>query len=361
MFKNIFKNKNVIITGHTGFKGSWLTVWLLMLGANVTGISLEPKKVSHFNLLNIKKNLRNNYYVDIRNVKKLEKIFIQTKPDFVFHLAAQAIVKKSYQDPRLTWETNVIGTLNVIEAIKKTNRTCVAIMITSDKCYYNKEILRGYREDDELGGKDPYSASKASAEHVIHSYYKSYFETKSKIKLCSVRAGNVIGGGDWSDDRIIPDCIKSWIKKEEVLIKNPYSTRPWQHVLEPLSGYLNLASMMKNKKILNGEKFNFGPNQNQNKTVLDLVKKMSQYFSESEWVIKKNNASIKESNLLKLNCIKAKNLLHWEPTLNFHDTAKFTSEWYKAYQSKKNIYQITSQQIKDYYVRAKRKKLKWTK
>lgn len=361
MFKNIFKNKSVIITGHTGFKGSWLAVWLLMLGANVTGISLKPKKISHFNSLNIKKNLRDNYYIDIRNSKKLEKIFIRTKPDFVFHLAAQAIVKQSIQDPRLTWETNVIGTLNVIEAIKKTNRSCIAIMITSDKCYYNKEISRGYKEDDELGGKDPYSASKASAEHVIHSYYETYFETKSKIKLCSVRAGNVIGGGDWSDNRIIPDCIKSWIRKEEVLIKNPDSTRPWQHVLEPLSGYLHLASMMKNKKILNGEKFNFGPNQNQNKTVLDLVKKISKYFLESEWAIEKNKTSFKESNLLKLNCNKAKKLLHWESTLNFQDTAKFTSEWYRAYQSNKNIYQITSKQIKDYYIRAKRKKLKWTK
>ena len=362
MFGNIFNNKKIIITGHTGFKGSWLAFWLILLGANVIGIALKPKLLSHFNLLNLKKKLKKNYFIDIRDNKKLKNIIINEKPDFLFHLAAQAIVKTSYDDARNTWETNVIGTLNILEGLKKINNKCSAIIITSDKCYYNKELKRGYKEIDELGGKDPYSASKASAEHLIHSYIESFFQSsKNKVRIASVRAGNVIGGGDWSNSRIVPDCLKSWMSHEKVNISNPNSTRPWQHVLEPLGGYLYLAKKMYTQKKLHGESFNFGPRASQNKTVLELVNKLSQYFDFAEWSNNKVNNKIKESNLLKLNCKKANKILGWYPVLNFNETAKYTSEWYNFYKKKKNVNQITHRQILDYYNQAIKKKLLWIK
>ena len=360
MLGNIFNNKNIIITGHTGFKGSWLTAWLISLGANVIGISLPPKPLSHFNLLKIEKKMRKNFYEDIRDSKKLGKIFLKEKPDFVFHLAAQAIVKKSYDDPKTTWETNVIGTLNILECLRKVEKKCTAIIITSDKCYYNKELSRGYKETDELGGKDPYSASKASAEHLIHSYINSFFSSHNKkVSIASVRAGNVIGGGDWAENRIVPDCMKSWMNKKKVNILNPHSTRPWQHVLEPLSGYLYLAKIMHLKNKFHGESFNFGPNSSQNKTVLELVSELSKSSDFAKWSNNKVSVKIKESNLLKLNCTKAKLLLGWQPVLSFKETAVYTSEWYNYYRQKKNINKITHHQIANYYKNASSRNHLW--
>tara|TARA_B100001057_G_scaffold458014_1_gene506830 strand:- start:868 stop:1956 length:1089 start_codon:yes stop_codon:yes gene_type:complete len=362
MFGNIFYNKNIIVTGHTGFKGSWLTAWLLLLGANVIGVSLKPKTLSHFNLLNIKKNLKKNYYIDIRDYNKFEKIIINEKPDFVFHLAAQAIVKTSYDSPKITWETNVIGTLNVLESLRKIKKNCIAILITSDKCYYNKELFRGYKETDELGGKDPYSASKASAEYLIHSYVESFFKSnKNHIQIASVRAGNVIGGGDWSENRIVPDCIKSWLKGKKVNILNPKSTRPWQHVLEPLGGYLYLAKKMYLEKGLHGESFNFGPNPKQNKNVIELVSELSLFFESSKWSSVKSNNKIKESNLLKLNCNKAKKILGWQPVLSFSQTVKYTSTWYDLFKKKHDINYVTHNQIHEYYECAINKGKFWIK
>ncbi len=362
MFRNSFNNKKILITGHTGFKGSWLTKWMLKLGAKVCGVSLKPQKLSNFLLLNLKDKVENNY-VDIRKSDEFEKIILKFKPDFVFHLAAQAIVKTSFDDPKLTWETNVIGTMNLLEGLRKLHNKCCAIIITSDKCYYNQEWIWGYKETDILGGKDPYSASKASAENVIYSYINSFFNhPQNKIRIVSARAGNVIGGGDWSEDRIVPDCMRSWIKNKKVLIKNPLSTRPWQHVLEPLGGYIHLAQLLHKNKNLHGESFNFGPPLSQNKTVLDIVKEFSKHFDNSEWAIPKTKSKkFFESNLLKLNCEKAFQYLKWRPVLDFSDLVLFTSEWYQSYIDKKDLENLTDLQIEKYFSKAVNKGNLWIK
>ena len=260
-----FKNKKVIITGHTGFKGSWLTLWLKLLGAKIIGISLDvPTKPSHYDKLNLGKKII-NIKLDIRNLKKLEKIFKKYQPDYVFHLAAQSLVKKSYTDPIETFTTNTIGTMNVLESLKKINKKFAAVIITSDKSYKNLEIKRGYHEKDLLGGKDPYSASKGAAEIIIQSFVNSYFKKNKSKNIAVARAGNVIGGGDWSENRLIPDCIKSWSVNKKAMIRNPKSTRPWQHVLEAIRGYLTLAICLYKDHKLHGEPFNFGPKHSQNK------------------------------------------------------------------------------------------------
>jgi CDP-glucose 4,6-dehydratase len=241
LIKN-FKNKKVLITGHTGFKGSWLAMWLNILGARVVGISNNfPSSPNHYKLLNLdKKVLSKN--LDIRNLQALKKFIKKYQPDFVFHLAAQSIVKVAYDNPIQTWSTNTIGTINILESLRQLKKKCAAVIITSDKCYENLEIKRGYRENDRLGGKDPYSASKASADIAIRSYINSFFyHKKNKVFIATARAGNVIGGGDWSTNRLIPDCIRSWSQRKKVLIRNPNSTRPWQNVLEAIYGYITLA------------------------------------------------------------------------------------------------------------------------
>ena len=248
IYKNYFRNKKIIVTGHTGFKGSWLTLCLNLLGAKVLGISKDyPTSPSHFKDLNIKKNIQNKIF-DITNLKKTKKIFKEFQPDYVFHLAAQAIVSKSFRDPISTFNTNTIGTLNVLESLREVKK-CKAVIITSDKSYKNLEIKRGYSENDIIGGNDPYSGSKGAAELIINSYIKSFFINKKRIKIAIARAGNVIGGGDWSTDRIIPDCVKSWYKNKKITIRSPKSTRPWQHVLDAIRGYLILAIKLDDKKI----------------------------------------------------------------------------------------------------------------
>ena len=303
MILNNFKNKTVVVTGHTGFKGSWLSQWLVLLGAKVIGISNSiPSKPSHFKLINLKKNIVNEQ-IDIINLKELKKIFINYKPDYVFHLAGQALVKNSFTDPVNTWQTNTIGTLNILESLKKLKKKCIVILITSDKSYKNLEIKRGYRESDILGGHDPYSASKAGAELVIQSHIKSFFpKEKTKTLICVARAGNVIGGGDWSNYRLIPDCIKSWTVNKKVVLRSPNSTRPWQHVLEAIWGYLLLASKMKKEKKLHGEVFNFGPINTNNYSVLQVVKTMKKNWEKVSWKIPKSKKkSFYESSLLKIN------------------------------------------------------------
>ncbi len=362
IFNNCFKNKNVIVTGHTGFKGSWLSLWLKTLGANVRGISLDPiTHPSHYKVINLTKKI-NDRRCNILNKKKLEKEIISFKPHFIFHLAAQSLVNKSLKFPHTTWETNVIGTINILECLRKIEHKCVGVIITSDKCYENKEILRGYKEDDELGGVDPYSASKGSAELAIRSYIKSYFSSKkSKVRIAIGRAGNVIGGGDWSEDRILPDCIKSWSKNKKVVLRNPESTRPWQHVLEPLSGYLILAKNLNQNTSLHGEAFNFGPRENVSRTVIQLVKEMSIYWKNVQWDIKPNKKLI-ESKLLKLNCKKSKKILGWESNLNFQQTIRFTAEWYKNYyKDKVNAEKISKMQIMEFTKLARANSLNWAK
>ena len=347
----IFKNKKIIITGHTGFKGSWLSLWLKILGAKIIGLSINvPSKPSHFTAIKLQNKIIHKK-IDIRNLKFLKKIFKKYQPDYVFHLAAQSIVKKSYSDPIYTWETNTIGTLNVLESLKEVKKKCIAVLITSDKSYKNLEIKRGYNENDILGGKDPYSASKASAELAIQSYISSFFPLeKTKVLIGIARAGNVVGGGDWSENRLIPDCVRSWSKNKKVLIRNPKSTRPWQHVLEAVGGYLFLALSLKKRKKLHGEVFNFGPNNAKNYNVIFLVKMMRKNWKKISWkVANKRKRSFYESNLLKLNCNKARTYLKWKSILSFKETISMVANWYKNYYSKpKKIYETSFNQIKEY-------------
>jgi len=345
-----FKKKIVIVTGHTGFKGSWLVTWLNLLGAQVIGVSNGYTSTpSHYKLLKL--NRVNNKKTDIKNVNSVKKIFKKCQPDFVFHLAAQSIVKKAYDQPLNTWSTNTIGTINVLEALRELKKKCVAIIITSDKAYENLEIKRGYNENDRLGGKDPYSASKASADIAIKSYVDSFFRgKKNKVFIATARAGNVIGGGDWSANRLIPDCIRSWSKKNKVIIRNPNSTRPWQHVLEAVYGYILLAINLYKNKALHGEAFNFGPPNNQNYKVITLVKLMRNNWKNVFWkVLKSKKKNYKESELLKLNSKKANIKLKWKSVLKFKETVFFVSDWYKNfYMDPKKIKKLTVSQIKKY-------------
>ena len=349
MFK--LKNKKVIVTGHTGFKGSWLTLWLLNLGANIVGVSNNiPTKPSLFKILKLRNKIK-HIKLDIRNYKKLNKIINKEKPDFIFHLAAQAIVKKSYEDPIFNWETNTLGTINILQSLRRLKKKCIASLVTSDKSYKNFEIKRGYTEKDILGGDDPYSASKASAELAINSYFKSYFFKHSKIRLASVRAGNVIGGGDWSENRLIPDCVKSWSKSKTAILRNPNSTRPWQHVIEAIRGYILLAIKLSKDKDVHGESFNFGPINRNNYKVISLVREFKKNWSNIKWKIAKPDKKIlRESKLLKINSNKAKKILNWECVLNFKTTSQMVSDWYKKYYKIKkiNMFAFSTNQINEY-------------
>lgn len=361
-FNSIFRGKVVVLTGHTGFKGSWLTIWLQSLGATVVGISNSiPSSPSHFVVAGLDKTVI-DHRVDIRDKQAVEDIIFQAQPDFLFHLAAQAIVIKSYSDPIETWETNVMGTLHVLEALRKLDKKCTAIIITSDKCYDNVEWVWGYRETDAMGGPDPYSASKGAAEIAIRSHIKSYFShPDNKVLIASARAGNVIGGGDWALNRIIPDCVKAWSNNETVELRNPQSTRPWQHVLEPLSGYLTLCAALTENPKLHGESFNLGPAMQQNKSVEDLVNHMAQYWSQVKWEdVSKMGTGPYESILLKLNCDKALYFLRWWAVLEFEETVRFTAEWYKSfYDNPLNILEVSLKQIKEYSSIASQKGLLW--
>ncbi len=364
MFRDTYKNKKVLVTGNTGFKGSWLTLWLLSLGAKVVGISKDiPTNPSLFESLELEKKIT-HYPTDIFDDKKVKKIFKDEQPDYVFHLAAQAIVSTSYEEPIETFKTNAIGTLSILEAINAIKNECIAIMITSDKCYENVEWCYGYKETDHLGGKDIYSGSKAAAEAVIRSYFNSFLIHKDNIRIAIARAGNVIGGGDWAKDRIVVDSMRSWSKDEKLIIRSPESTRPWQHVLEPLSGYLHLGSTLKNSSFLNGEPFNFGPKDNQNRTVIELIDKLksNSIFKNKAKISVKKNDSFFESSLLKLNCDKALMHLSWEPNLNFEQTVNFVASWYNNYFSDEEaIDKYTSDQILEYCKIGKEKELTWTK
>jgi CDP-glucose 4,6-dehydratase len=357
----IFKNKKVLITGHTGFKGSWLTLWMNDLGAKVFGISNDfPSKPCHFELLKIRENI-SCIKEDIRDKEKIKEQILKIKPDFIFHLAAQPLVKKSYEDPILTYETNFIGTLNILETLKELSNRCIVVLITSDKSYKNVEWTWGYRENDQFGGIDPYSASKGATEIMINSYCKSFFEKNRNISIGVGRAGNVIGGGDWALDRIVPDCYKAWSSDKEVLIRKGNATRPWQHVIEPLGGYIALACALNKNRGLHGEAFNFGPNSNQNHTVNDLISELSSYWPGSKIKdITSQEQDIYESGLLKLNCDKAFNYLGWQPILNIDETVRMTSDWYTNYfHNKTNVYNFSLLQLNQYKKLAQEKKIRW--
>ena len=366
MFNNIYKNKKVLVTGNTGFKGSWLTIWLLRLGANVIGVSKDiPTKPSIFKKLNLQKEIT-HFREDIRDLPKMIEIISSEKPDFLFHLAAQSIVSSSYDLPIETISSNVMGTANILEALRVLNHKCVAIIITSDKAYDNVEQVWGYKEDDKMGGKDLYSGTKGAAELIIKSYYHSFFKSKeSNIKLAIGRAGNVIGGGDWAKDRIVVDCMVAWSKELSVEIRSPKATRPWQHVLEPLSGYLNLGQALFESNFLQGEGFNFGPRAEQSHTVKKLLEDLSKYWdfenAKNAFTVT-DNILFHEAGLLKLNCDKALFHLKWQACMEYKDTIKFTSEWYYDYhKSNKNMFDKTVEQITEYENIAKIKGLTWTK
>jgi CDP-glucose 4,6-dehydratase len=351
-----FNNKKVLVTGNTGFKGSWLTIWLNKLGASVSGFSNNQITYpSMYKDLNIGK-LVSQTYGDIANFDLLYNTIKTIKPDYIFHLAAQSIVSKSYTNPLETMRTNSHGTATVLEAMMKSDFQGVAVMVTSDKCYENDERSIGYVELDRLGGKDPYSASKASAEIMISSYIRSFFTDKSKYRIAIARAGNVIGGGDWNENRIIVDCIKAWLVGESVSIRNPTSTRPWQHVLEPLSGYLRLAQMLSFEPNLHGEAFNFGPKESSIYTVKNIVDKLGNYWGHKnvdDHCRYSREISIPEASLLSLNCEKAAKDLFWMPKLDINECLKMVADWYSQYKlNSKVLIDLTRDQIADFELKS---------
>lgn len=367
--KKIFNNKIVIVTGHTGFKGSWLSLWLSMLGAKVIGISKNiPSQPSNFE--SISKNIDIiDMRIDITDTKLISNAIKEYQPDFIFHLAAQALVRPSYEFPVETFTTNAIGTASVLDGLRMLKKKVTAVMITSDKAYDNVEWVWGYRETDKLGGKDPYSASKGMAELAIRSYFESFFnKNDSNVRIGITRAGNVIGGGDWAVDRIVPDCMNAWSKGDTVDIRSPNATRPWQHVLEPLSGYLHLAANLSNSSSLTGEAYNFGPTAEQSYSVGALIDEMANYWDLVKWNdVSKNEEHLHEAGLLKLNCDKALFDLNWQPTLNFQETVKITVEWYKHYYlnfNEKNDYSMHNfalSQIEEYAEYARKRDISWSK
>ncbi|GHV79554.1 CDP-glucose 4,6-dehydratase [Spirochaetia bacterium] len=365
--QDIFKqylHKKVLITGNTGFKGSWLSLWLLELGANVYGYSNTiPTEPSLFKSLAIENKI-SQVYGDVRDLTKVKATIEEIKPDFIFHLAAQPIVSVSYSSPVETVTTNVIGTMNVLESLRILNYPCTAIIITSDKCYNNVEWVWGYKETDGLGGEDIYSGSKGAAELVFNSYYHSFFKKKiSNVRVASARAGNVIGGGDWATDRIIPDAMRAWSQGKVVEIRSPEATRPWQHVLEPLSGYLNLGAELSQKTQLNGESFNFGPRAEYNRTVREILENLSVHwhFSDpNEAYTITDNLPFHEAGLLKLNCDKALFYLKWFASMDYKDLFFFTGDWYyQFYKTDTDMNQYTINQINNYIDITKNKGVTW--
>lgn len=359
LFSDIYKNKTVLVTGHTGFKGSWLCFWLNKMGANVIGYSLDaPTNPNHASLLNL--NII-SIIADIRDFNKLNKVFEEYKPNIVFHLAAQSLVRVSYENPIETYETNVIGTLKVFEACRK-NKVKAIVNITSDKAYENKEWKRGYRENDPMGGYDPYSSSKGCAELLTNSYRKSYFNINEyknthNTLLASCRAGNVIGGGDWAQDRLIPDIILSVSQNKKVNIRNPYATRPWQHVLEPLSGYLHVGQKLIEENIEFADGWNFGPSDKRNITVEEVVLNVKKYWNKIDYEINKEINQPHEANLLKLDCSRAHIKLKWNDVWDSDTTFNKTINWYKTFYEEKII--CTENDLLTYINDANNKGIEW--
>lgn len=359
-----YKGKKVLVTGHTGFKGSWLSIWLLELGANVVGYSFDiPTKPSNFSACCLKKEIK-HIKADIKNMGKLKDAFKRYSPEVVFHLAAQPIVRLSYKEPQETFLTNIAGTVNVLECLREFNSVKSAVIITSDKCYKNREKKEGYEERDEMGGDDPYSASKGAAELVFHSYCESFFKHDNGMcKVASARAGNVIGGGDWAADRIIPDFVRAYSNNRPLSIRNPLATRPWQHVLESLSGYLWLASLLPDNKGINCHPFNFGPNKKEVESVKDLIEKFQKYFGHGDYEFRRDKKRIKETKFLNLSCEKARKMLKWNFVLSFEKTVKMTADWYKHFYENKGVDMLdfTKRQIQEYVSDAQKEGLEWAK
>lgn len=345
MNKEFWKNKKVFVTGHTGFKGAWLCLCLNSLGAKVTGYSLEaPTQPSLYELANVSE-LIHSVIGDIRNFEYLKSTIIEANPDIVIHMAAQALVRESYQKPLETYAINVMGTANLLEAVKLCENVKAVVVVTTDKCYENKEWCWGYRENETLGGYDPYSSSKACAE-LVTSAYRNSFMNDEGISVATARAGNVIGGGDWAKDRLIPDCLKAIQAGQDIVIRNPYSIRPWQYVLEPISGYLLLAEKLYKEGRIWAESWNFGPNDQDVKSVGEIVKKICMQLNSNYKIAKSD--SLHEATYLKLDCSKAHNRLKWSPKLNIDETLMLIVDWFQAYQNGANMQTFSLKQIEKY-------------
>lgn len=345
---SVFRGKRVLLTGDTGFKGSWLSLWLAEAGAEVFGYALPPERADdHFNALKLSDRIRHQDG-DIRDRDRLGAFFERAQPEFVFHLAAQALVRRSYRDPKGTFDTNVGGSVNVLECVCHTPAVKILIYVTSDKCYRNREWIWGYRENDELGGHDPYSASKAAAELVFSAYGESFFKARLGFGFASVRAGNVIGGGDWSEDRIVPDCLRALRAGQPIVLRKPQATRPWQHVLEPLAGYLTLAAVFdRNPQEFSGA-WNFGPDLDAARSVHDLARAIVGAWGSGQIEVQSSSSDPHEAGLLHLNCDKAHHSLGWKPRWGFERTVKETVAWYRDVTSGKAVAAVSASQIQAY-------------
>lgn len=345
-----WKGKKIFLTGHTGFKGSWLSLWLASMGAKVTGYALAPNTTPNlFEVLAIDSLIEKSHIADIRDLAGLQNAMAEAKPDVVIHMAAQPLVRYSYVNPVETYATNVMGTVHVLEGTRTTKSVRATVVVTTDKCYENKEWVWGYRENEPMGGYDPYSNSKGCAELVTAAYRQSYFSApNSSNKIASARAGNVIGGGDWSEDRLIPDAIKAFEANKPLMIRNPLATRPWQHVLEPLSGYLILAQALYERGLAFASGWNFGPQDEDNRSVQEVVDLLISGWGDSTSWEKEGSEHPHEANLLKLDCSKARAQLGWAPKWNLENAVQKIVEWQKAYQAKKNMQEVSLTQINQY-------------
>jgi CDP-glucose 4,6-dehydratase len=357
MFNDVYRNKSVLLTGHTGFKGGWLALWLKALGARVFGYALEPPSSPNLWTVAALENHIEHTHGDIRDYKATEAVFQKCQPEFVFHLAAQPLVRLSYEEPKLTFDTNVGGTVNVLEAVRHTPSVRVLVNVTSDKCYDNKEWVWGYRECDPLGGHDPYSASKGCSELIFQAYLKSFFAKASSkgavlpIGAASVRAGNVIGGGDWGRDRLLPDCIRALSTKDPISVRNPHAVRPWQHVLEPLGGYLHLGAFLWESPEVYAGAWNFGPDGRSQLTVKDVVTRLIALWGNGAWEDRSDLSAPHEAHLLKLCCDKAHRELGWRGVLTTDECLSMTVAWYKAFYSGAtpgDMYSLCVDQIREY-------------
>lgn len=360
-FNDIYRGKTVLVTGHAGFKGSWLAFWLKSLGAKVVGYSRLPDTERRlYDVLDLKNVIDDSLIADIRDEKTLEAFFAKHNPDIVFHLAAQPIVRLSYFEPVETYESNVIGTLKVLEAARKTSSVKAFVNVTTDKCYENKEKKEGYREDEPMGGYDMYSSSKGCSEILTSSYRRSFLTDGKPFALGSGRAGNVIGGGDWAKDRLIPDCIKAFQNNQTVEIRNPFATRPWQLVLEPLAGYLSLGQKLLEKGEKYAQGYNFGPEMNKDVRVCEVAKKVAEVWGDGEVKVGSGDG-LHEANLLQLNIEKADKELGVRPVYSAEEAIVITTKWYKAfYEGKENMRSYTAQQIADFVTTAQAKNIEWS-
>lgn len=353
IFNNFYKGKRVLVTGHTGFKGSWLSIWLHELGAEVIGVAKEPfTERDNFVLSGIGNKIKADIRADIRDGEKMKEIFAEYQPEIVFHLAAQPLVRLSYDQPVETYEANVMGTIHVMEAIRATNSVKIGVMITTDKCYDNKEQMTGYKEEDPFGGYDPYSSSKGACEIAIQSWRRSFFNPedygkKHHVSLASVRAGNVIGGGDWALDRIIPDCIKALEQDKVIDIRSPKAIRPWEHVLEPLSGYMLLAMKQWEQPTEFCEGWNFGPDAESVSTVWEVATELIKNYGKGELKDSSDPNAVHEANLLMLDINKAKTKLGWKPRMNMQQCMSLVADWYKRYRTE-DVYHLCIEEIEKF-------------